>query len=497
MLEGTEELESRKMRVKLLIILFSPLIMLFLVVNALYYYTAVKPLVEYVRIKKNVEHLNQVLNSVRELQTERELSLIAPNGDSRLQEQREKVNLNILKSLVGQEAIESLLKFREKFDNKKADGLEIYFFYTNVIGKTLNDIRIYYRYSPQSVELYRYMLSKVTLLYIIEYAGSEMALSVLCASEFLENHTRACPKEIYEEYIEIIKSQEVYIRGLLRFLDTETSNKAKQEIDHLSDEHKKIRSMISSGLPLENYGPMKIHDIIKERVERIKDFYTYYDRILQDYLDGYRKKALLNLVETTLIGLPTFLFLLWLVFQFSRHYKTILDLSIRDALTGLYNSRFFWEWFRIEVEKAKRYNRSLALLMIDLDNFKPINDLYGHIVGDMVLKEIAKTIKNRIRKSDFVARYGGDEFVVVLIEINEKEALNFASNLKTMIENIRLKTSKGEVIPRVSVGVALYPDHGEDHLEVFAHADAVLMKIKKHGKGKVEVFKHETGSESA
>lgn len=489
MSEPIDKLESRSARIRLLVILFSPLLMLFVVVNALYYYTAVKPLIEYVRIKKNVEHLNQVLDSIRELQKERGLSLVAPNGNSRLNEQREKVNLNLLKNLIGQEAVESLLHFREKVDNKKVNRLEIYLFYTNLITKILEDIRVYYRYYPQNVELYRHMLVKVTLLYIIEYAGRERALSVFCASESLENRARACPKEIYEEYIEVIKFQEVYIKGLLKFVDTETSRKARQEIYYLSDEHKKIRHIIISGLPLKNYESMKVYDIITERVERIKDFYRYYDRILKNYLYEYRKEAVLNLVKITLIGFPPFLFFLWLVFQFSRHYRTILDLSIRDTLTGLYNSRFFWEIFRIEVEKAKRYNRSLALLILDLDNFKPINDLYGHTIGDMVLKELAKTIKKRIRSSDFAARYGGDEFVVVLLEVDEEEALSFANNLKTMIENIRIETSKGEVSPRVSIGIALYPYHGKDHLEVFACADTVLLNIKKHKKGSVEVFK--------
>ena len=168
--------------------------------------------------------------------------------------------------------------------------------------------------------------------------------------------------------------------------------------------------------------------------------------------------------------------------------KEIEYYATRDALTGLYNQRMFWELLEYEVERAKRRKYEFALLMIDIDNFKVINDTYGHVFGDEFLREFARFLEETFRREDIVARYGGDEFAVILPYTSEDEALRTAKRLLERLESFAVPAPDGKPVrATVSIGVAVYPIHGRDAKELFKVADSTMYRIKAEGKNRVSL----------
>ena len=136
-----------------------------------------------------------------------------------------------------------------------------------------------------------------------------------------------------------------------------------------------------------------------------------------------------------------------------------IELSITDDLTHLYNSRHFFKQLNIEIDRAQRYNHPLSLLMMDLDDFKYINDTYGHIEGDRVLRRIGTVISECIRKTDSAYRYGGEEFSVILPETNKDKAITVAERIRKGIESESFSCDKNIIKVTASIGIALYHSH--------------------------------------
>jgi diguanylate cyclase (GGDEF)-like protein len=170
-------------------------------------------------------------------------------------------------------------------------------------------------------------------------------------------------------------------------------------------------------------------------------------------------------------------------------YKYTRDLeyyATRDPLTHLYNQRVFWELLEYEISRASRHKQSFGLLMIDLDNFKSINDTYGHHVGDRFLQEFANVVRHALRNEDILARYGGDEFVALLPEVSEADAYTVAGRVVEAAANLAVELPDGgRAKASVSVGLAIYPDHGDDKKDLFLLADNMMYKAKNEGKNRV------------
>lgn len=154
-----------------------------------------------------------------------------------------------------------------------------------------------------------------------------------------------------------------------------------------------------------------------------------------------------------------------------------------DFLTGLPNRRTFIERFSTEIERAKRYNRTLTIAYIDVDNFKMLNDHYGHAVGDEALQKIAATLRGDIRKSDFVARMGGDEFLLYLPETNGTQAM---SSLKHLQDSLNEVTKTNALPITFSIGAITYVVPTSSAEEMIRTADRIMYSAKSAGKNMIK-----------
>jgi diguanylate cyclase (GGDEF)-like protein len=160
----------------------------------------------------------------------------------------------------------------------------------------------------------------------------------------------------------------------------------------------------------------------------------------------------------------------------------------RDSLTGLYNRRYLDETLPRKIHHAGRYNQPISLLILDIDNFKVINDTFGHDSGDIVIKDLANIMLSAIRSDDVVCRYGGEEFIMILPNAALEIALERAEQLRESISKLSV-SSNGRQLGRVtvSIGLSTFPEHGASRDELIMKADLALSKAKSGGKNQVVV----------
>jgi diguanylate cyclase (GGDEF)-like protein len=172
--------------------------------------------------------------------------------------------------------------------------------------------------------------------------------------------------------------------------------------------------------------------------------------------------------------------------QSARQYEEIKRLTFIDALTPAYNHRFFQEALAKEVSRHARTGHEMALAMLDLDNFKKINDTYGHPVGDDILKGLVQELMTNARDTDVVARYGGEEFAIIFPDTPAHSAREAANRMRALVENrVFAPAQLGPLRITVSVGVAVYPKDGLTPADLISRADAALYFAKKNGKNRV------------
>ena len=172
----------------------------------------------------------------------------------------------------------------------------------------------------------------------------------------------------------------------------------------------------------------------------------------------------------------------------ARLYTKTRQLSVTDELTGLYNRRFFTQSLHVEWKRAVRFKRPLSLIMIDIDNFKSYNDSFGHPQGDFALKEIARCMRDNLREVDLIAKFGGDEFIILLPDTDKHGAKAAAEKLRSLVEKLGLITKNNKQIT-ISAGIANYPSDVENVDEMVDHADIALYKAKQKGRNSIELFK--------
>ena len=167
------------------------------------------------------------------------------------------------------------------------------------------------------------------------------------------------------------------------------------------------------------------------------------------------------------------------------YHEEIYRLTTIDGLTQIFNKRYFLETLEREISRAHRYRRELSLIMFDIDFFKKINDTYGHLAGDHVLKQLASVIKARIRREDIMARYGGEEFSIITPEVDGVGAGQFAEKIRKLVEKTAFKFEENKIAVTISIGVASLQADMHDPAEFIKLSDEKLYQAKAEGRNKV------------
>jgi two-component system, cell cycle response regulator len=170
----------------------------------------------------------------------------------------------------------------------------------------------------------------------------------------------------------------------------------------------------------------------------------------------------------------------------TQYHETVYTMMISDGLTGIPNKRFFLDAIQRELARTQRHKRPLSLAVLDIDHFKSINDKYGHLAGDAVLRELCSRIKQVVRKDEVFARFGGEEFVVLLPESTMEQARQFSERIRTLTATDAFVVEAAAIHVTVSIGVA--HTAGDDELsvdELIARADARLYDAKHNGRNRV------------
>ncbi len=166
-------------------------------------------------------------------------------------------------------------------------------------------------------------------------------------------------------------------------------------------------------------------------------------------------------------------------------FQTLNLLAIKDGLTGLYNHRYLQERLALEMESAERHQSQLSCLMIDIDDFKSVNDRFGHPFGDTVLSGIARIIRENIRRIDTAGRYGGEEFLIVMPQTTSEVALTIAERIRETVGTFPFRSDGERANVTLSIGIASYPkgsDRSEDRSSFLKGVDDALYSAKRSGK---------------
>jgi diguanylate cyclase (GGDEF)-like protein len=201
---------------------------------------------------------------------------------------------------------------------------------------------------------------------------------------------------------------------------------------------------------------------------------------------GFAGKAAARLTGDSEAFLQTVAHQAKIVMENSRLFDKVKSLSIRDSLTGLYNHRHTMEQVANEFGRVGRYEGGVSLLMVDIDHFKRINDQLGHPAGDLILRDLARILKDTLRVVDSVGRYGGEEFVCILPHTNHEEALRTAERIRATIADHVFRAGQQQSRVTVSIGVATYPSARVDSPGgLLREADKALYRAKEAGRNRV------------
>lgn len=169
-------------------------------------------------------------------------------------------------------------------------------------------------------------------------------------------------------------------------------------------------------------------------------------------------------------------------------YQSIQELAITDSLTQVLSRRYCLERINEEIERSKKFNYKFSFLMSDIDHFKNFNDHYGHLVGDAILKEVSKAIKENIRQIDLIGRYGGEEFLIILTETDKEQAVAAAQRIRQSIEYRHIRVYDEDLKVTISIGVSTFPDDARNVKSLIEKADSALYQAKQTGRNRVCIY---------
>jgi len=307
-----------------------------------------------------------------------------------------------------------------------------------------------------------------------------------------------------------------FLKGLQEFssslaIDAERISALNKELLELKEENDRISEEVSSTKALYEMIKNMSHFLEEEKIFAVfKDGLGRYIKV-QDYKifsadnreslpEGYLKIPL-NLESQTMAYLVikglslqdeekfSVLFAqLLLAVRRANLYAKIQRLAITDALTGAFSRAYSLERFKEELERSLRFKLKFSILMADIDHFKKFNDRYGHLVGDVILKEIVKMIKENLRHVDLVGRYGGEEFLILLPETNKENALVAAERIRRKVQVSPILAYDETIRVTLSIGVSSFPDDGQDQRDLLDKADWALYRSKNTGRNRVSAY---------
>jgi len=176
------------------------------------------------------------------------------------------------------------------------------------------------------------------------------------------------------------------------------------------------------------------------------------------------------------------------VLEAKRLMEHLRESSLRDAMTGLYNRRFLEEYATTLIAISQRRKSSFSVLMLDLDYFKQVNDTFGHEAGDKVLKTLAETLLKSVRSSDMVIRYGGEEFLIILMDMVAEGAAKVAENIRAKVEETKISLPGTMLQKTISIGISEFPSDADTFWQVVKYADVALYQAKEKGRNRVIRF---------
>ncbi len=176
----------------------------------------------------------------------------------------------------------------------------------------------------------------------------------------------------------------------------------------------------------------------------------------------------------------------------TRSFESVQISALTDPLTRLYNIAYFKDRLQEEIKRAQKFQYSISIIIIDLDNFKDYNDTFGHHAGDQLLIKLAQIFRHHFDETDIVARYGGDEFIVMCSEIKKHDAVRIAGNLLQDLQmyDFTREGAKQQLPITFSAGVSSYPDDSSNYADLIKMADEALYEAKRAGKNNVRAYKH-------
>ncbi len=183
------------------------------------------------------------------------------------------------------------------------------------------------------------------------------------------------------------------------------------------------------------------------------------------------------------------------VLETKRLMENLRDSTLRDPMTGLNNRRFLEEYVETLVASVHRKKTHAAILMLDLDYFKMVNDTHGHDAGDAVLKALANVLKQAVRASDMVIRYGGEEFLIILVDSTAEQAANVAENIRAAVEALKIQVGGIVLQKTISIGIADFPSDSDTFWQAVKFADVALYQAKEQGRNRVIRFNTEMWSD--
>lgn len=233
------------------------------------------------------------------------------------------------------------------------------------------------------------------------------------------------------------------------------------------------------GTPLVPPGSMKLHYLAVPTYSRAEEFALLLVGREEVPFSEQEKEIISAFAKQALVALDN-----------ARLFAEVQNLATTDNLTKVSNRRHFFEMAELEFARSRRYGRSVSVILLDADNFKEINEKYGHDIGDRVLKIIAGTCRANLRHFDIIGRYGGEDFIIMLPETPLNVAADVADRLRKSIESVVIDTHKGELRVTVSLGVALATDDVQDLATLINRADTALYEAKRSGRNRVVVAEH-------